>query len=111
MTANTHHFDALIATAGRELDRAHRGALSVEAGEIRRGLELALAALRDAGNMTPRPPGLDTANLTILADLTTALSTALTDLDTGQLSGMEAGIEAARRRLEALSSGGFTSAG
>ena len=104
MTANTHHFDALIATAGRELDRAHQGALSVEAGEIRRGLELALAALRDAGITTPRTDGLDTATLTILADLTTALTKALADLDAGQLSGMEVGIEAARRRLDAFSS-------
>lgn len=95
MTADKHHFDAFIATAKLELERAHRGALSAEAGEIRRGLELALTALREAaGEETSRP---DPVTLT---ELQATLATALTELDSGQLSGMEARIEAARHRLD-----------
>ena len=48
MTAEDHHQDALIETARLELDRAHRAALGMQAGEVRRGLELALAALQAA---------------------------------------------------------------
>lgn len=100
MTADKHHFDALIATAKLELERAHRGALSIEAGEIRRGLELTLAALRDAAAEEAGTP--DPA---ILAELQTTLTTALAELEQGQLSGMEARIEAARHRLDATTAG------
>ena len=98
MTPEEHHFDALIATAKLELERAHRGALSIEAGEIRRGLELALTALREAA-----AEELGTPDPATLAELQTSLTAALNELDQGQLSGMEARIEAARHRLDATS--------
>ncbi len=41
MPTEEHHAEALIETARLELDRAHRAALGMEAGEVRRGLELA----------------------------------------------------------------------
>ena len=100
MTADKHHFDALIATAKLELERAHRGALSIEAGEIRRGMELALTALREAAAEEAGTP--DPATLTELRE---TLTTALAELDGGQLSGMEARIEAARHRLDAADAG------
>ena len=100
MTADKHHFDALIATAKLELERAHRGALSIEAGEIRRGMELALTALREAAAGEAGIP--DPATLTGLRE---TLTTALAELDGGQLSGMEARIEAARHRLDAATAG------
>ncbi len=50
MSIEAHHRDALIETARSELERAHRAALAVEAGELRRGMTLAVAALRQAGD-------------------------------------------------------------
>ena len=104
MTADKHHFDALIATAKLELERAHRGALSIEAGEIRRGLELALTALREATGEAAETKEAAAPEPTTLAELQATLTTALAELDGGQLSGMEANIEAARQRLDAATS-------
>ena len=97
MTADNHHFDALIATARLELDRAHRAVLAVEAGEIRRGLELAIAALRDAATAPAGPdvaPSPETAG-----HIGTTLQTALADLDRGLLSELGTLLEGARKDL------------
>ncbi len=91
MTVEDHHQDALIETARLELDRAHRAALAMEAGEVRRGLDLALAALQgasaDGGEM--------------YATLAGQISTALADLDSGSLAEMAHIIEAVRKEIEA----------
>ncbi len=94
MSVEEHHRAALIETARAELDRAHRAALSVEAGEVRRGLTLALAALRSAAE-DGAPDG---AGYSALADRVAA---ALADLDTGSLAEMETLIEGVRKAIEA----------
>ena len=97
MPADHHHFDALIATARLELDRAHRAALAVEAGEIRRGLELAITALREAAAMPAGPevtPTPETAG-----QIGATLQTALADLDRGPLSELGTLLEQARKDL------------
>ena len=97
MTAETLHHDALIETARLELDRAHRAVLAVQAGEIRRGLELAMAALREAsgdGITSGATPGQD-----VLTSVSATLIKAQTDLDAGRLAELGALIEAARREL------------
>ena len=91
MTVDAHHQDALIETARLELDRAHRAALSMEAGEVRRGLELAHSALHEAGAEGAEPYGR----------LAGSLATALADLDAGSLAEMTKIIEAARKEIEA----------
>ena len=91
MTIEEHHQDALLETARLELDRAHRAALGMEAGEVRRGLELGFAALRALA------AGGD-AKFEALAG---RIATALGDLDTGSLSEMTKIIEAARKEIEA----------
>ncbi len=91
MTVEDHHQDALIETARLELDRAHRAAVAMEAGEVRRGLDLALAALRGAS--------ADGAQR--YATLAGQISTALVDLDTGSLAEMAHIIEAVRKEIEA----------
>ena len=63
----------------------------MEAGEVRRGLELAFAALREAA-----AGGSDTYDA-----LAGRIATALGDLDTGSLSEMTNIIEAARKEIEA----------
>jgi len=98
MTADIHHFEALIETARLELDRAHRAALSVEAGEIRRGLELSIAALRDAAEAsagTEVVPTPETAGR-----IGASLRTALADLDQGSLSELGTLLEKARKDLD-----------
>ncbi len=97
MTSENHHFDALIATARLELDRAHRAALAVEAGEIRRGLELAITALRDAA-AAPAGPGVAPSPETA-GRLRATLQTALADLDRGSLSELGTLLEQARKDL------------
>ncbi len=91
MTVEDHHQDALIETARLELDRAHRAALGMQAGEVRRGLELALAALQaaEAGESSPT------------AGLASRIGTALADLDRGSLVEMAQIIEAVRKEIEA----------
>ena len=91
MTTESHHQGALIETARLELDRAHRAALTMEAGEVRRGLELALAALREAASA-------GTPDYEALAG---RLATALSDLDSGSLAEMTHIIETARKEIGA----------
>ena len=92
MSVEAHHRDALIETAQAELDRAHRAAVSLEAGEMRRGLSLATAALRDASAIDPPDPGL--------GELAARVEKALADLDSGALAEMATLIEDVRKRLE-----------
>jgi hypothetical protein len=91
MSQDEHHQDALLETARLELDRAHRAALHVEAGEVRRGLELALAAFRSAGEVDNER----------YAPLASQLETALQALDAGSLAEMERIVEAVRKEIEA----------
>ena len=91
MTVEDHHEDALIETARLELDRAHRAALAMEAGEVRRGLELALAALRTA----------DSDGNGRYHGFVERIGTALADLDGGALIEMEQIIVAVRKEMEA----------
>ncbi len=94
MPAEAHHREALIETAREELTRAHRAAAATEAGEMRRGLTLGLAALREAAAVEP-----PLADLSGLAD---DVATALADLDNGKLAEMEQLVESVRTRLDAL---------
>ncbi len=101
MTLETHHQATLIETAKLELDRAHRAALALDAGELRRGLQIARDSLRQgavpvAGATAPSVPPADT-----LLRLAASLNQALTDLDDGQLSEMGNLVEAVRKELEA----------
>ena len=91
MTVEEHHQDALIETARLELDRAHRAALGMEAGEVRRGLELAVTALRSLAQAGEERYGT-------MAD---RVGTALADLDKGSLMEMAAIVEAVRKEIEA----------
>lgn len=91
------HYDALIATARLELDRAHRAALATEAGDIRRGLEMAIAALNDAAATPASPgvePGPDAAKV-----IAATLRSGLDDLSRGSLSELGNLLESARRDL------------
>ncbi len=95
MAQDAHHNEALLETAKQELDRAHHAALSMSAGEIRRGLDLALAALRDMADTGPPPAD-------IRHTCAGKVEQALTDLDAGALSKVGSLIEDVRKRLEAL---------
>ena len=86
MSQDEHHQEALIETARLELDRAHRGVISMEAGEVRRGLQLALAALR---GLAGEPYGV----------LAGRVESALADLDAGSLADMDNLIEAVRKDI------------
>jgi hypothetical protein len=90
MSIEAHHRDSLLQTVRLELNRAHRGARAMEAGEIRRGLELALKALRDL--MPDRPPEIP-------ADALDKVQTALADLDAGALADMDKLIEDVRAAI------------
>ena len=92
MSVEAHHRGALVETAQAELDRAHRAAMTLEAGEVRRGLSLALTALRDASALQPPDP--------VLGELAATVQKALADLDSGALAEMAALIEDVRKRLE-----------
>ncbi|WP_158747467.1 hypothetical protein [Acidisphaera sp. L21] len=85
MPTEDHHGDALLETARLELARAHRGVIAMDASEVRRGVEIALAALRDVPNQ-----GIAASKLT----------KALEDLDAGSLAEMDALIEEVRTALE-----------
>ena len=92
MSNEEHHRFTLIETARTELDRAHRGALAMEAGEVRRGLQLALAAMQEAAATdAPADPAL--------AASTAKLSAALSELDGGSLARMDTLIEELRVAL------------
>lgn len=92
-----HHGRALLETAQLELDRVHRAAVAANAGEIRRGLNLALAALQEAG-----AAGLGTEVEQAIQAIHDNLMTAQRDLDDGTLVRMEKLIETARSALAQL---------
>jgi hypothetical protein len=94
MSESAHHREALIETARLELGRAHKAALQMSAGEIRRGLELALDALVAVERDESDAAGLD--------GCTTKLRTALADLDAGSLAAMGSLIEDVRKTVETL---------
>jgi chromosome condensin MukBEF MukE localization factor len=102
MSAEAQHREALAETARLELDRAHRGALAMDAGEMRRGLEIALASLRDGASV---PAGGDDPEEEQrgkkLSELAGTLEKALAELDDGALSEMAILIEAVRKELGA----------
>lgn len=97
MSVEAHHGRALLEEAQLALDRVHRAALAANAGELRRGLELAITALREAGSAGLGPE----ADQAIGAAQAT-LESARTDLDGGALVEMEKLVEAARSDLAKL---------
>ena len=90
MSEDQHHHDALLETARTELGRAHQAAVAMSAADLRRGLQLALDALREAGSL---PGGLPSP------DVTGQVERALAELDSGQLADMERQLESARAAL------------
>ena len=101
MTLETRHQAMLIETAKLELGRAHRAALALDAGELRRGLQIARESLREgavpiADAATPAAPSTET-----LSRLIATLDRALTDLNEGRLSELGNLIEEVRKELEA----------
>ena len=97
MSIEAHHARALLETAQLELDRAHRAAVTANAGEIRRGLGLALAALQEAGSAD-----LGAAVNQTIGAVQADLASARAKLDNGALVEMEQLIEAARSSLAQL---------
>lgn len=97
MSIEAHHGRAALEEAQLALDRVHRAALAANAGEIRRGLDLAITALRDAASA-----GLGAAADEAIGAVQAKLEAARTDLDAGALMEMEKLIETARSSLAAL---------
>ena len=97
MSVEEHHGRALLEQAQLALDRVHRAALAANAGEIRRGLDLAVTALQEAGSA-----GLDADIGQAIGTVRATLEEARTDLDGGALVEMEKLIEAARSSLAKL---------
>ena len=87
-----HHHDALLETARTELGRAHAAAVAMSAAEIRRGLQLALDALREAAALPGGLPSPEVAG---------QVERALAELDSGELADMERQLEQARAALNA----------
>ncbi len=97
MSNEEHRQGSLIETAREELERTHRGVLAMDASEVRRGLELALNALRGASGQTDASdPALPNPRL---APAVEKLSKALADLDSGSLAEMDTLIEDVRSQL------------
>ncbi len=94
MSDDPHHRGALIETAGLQLDRAHLAATTMAGGEVRRGLSLALIALRDAARSA-------TGDDVSLNGIISRLEEAMADLEAGKLADMERLIETARTDLRA----------
>jgi hypothetical protein len=100
--AEAQHREALIETARLELGRAHRAALAMDAAEMRRGLELAIAALREGASVsTSENSHQDGQRSKWLSDHAESLEEALADLDDGSLLEMEKLIEGVRKELDA----------
>jgi hypothetical protein len=97
MSVETHHARALLEEAQLTLDRVHRAALAANAGELRRGLDLAVSALREAGSA-----GLGAEADQAIGTVQATLEAARTDLDGGALVEMEKLIETARNSLAKL---------
>ena len=94
MTVEIHHQASLIEAARLELERAHRAALALDAGEIRRGVQLALNALSEAAESPASVPSPET-----LHRLSATLGRALVDLQDGRLAELGSLLEAARKEL------------
>ena len=99
MTVETHHQASLIKAAQLELERAHRAALALDAGEIRRGVQLALDALRQAAVPVEGDAEGAVPPATTLHRLAGTLERVLADLQDGQLAELGALLEAARKEL------------
>lgn len=97
MSVEAHHGRALLEEAQLALDRVHRAALAANAGEIRRGLDLAITALRGA-----RSAGLSADAEQAIGTVQGNLEAARADLDGGALVEMEKLIETARSSLATL---------
>lgn len=97
MSVEAHHGRAALEEAQLALHRVHRAALAANAGEIRRGLDLAIAALREAV-----AAGLGAAADEAIGSVQAKLEAAKADLDGGALVEMEKLIEASRSSLAAV---------
>jgi hypothetical protein len=104
MPSDILHYNALIETARAELENAHRAALSAEAGDLRRGLQMSLDAMREAAAMQVDTPG-DGSELAagpeLLANMRGMVEKALAELEDGSLADMVSRIEDARKELGA----------
>ena len=97
MSTEAHHGRALIEEARLALDAVHRAALAADAGGLRRGLGVADALLQQT-----EPAGLGGEADAAIAIVRGDIATALTDLESGELVGMESLIESARAKLNAV---------
>lgn len=104
MTVETHHQASLVETARLELERAHRAALALDAGEIRRGVQLALDALRAAA--VPVEGEASVPPAAVLHRLAGTLERTLADLEDGRLAELGTLLEAARKELAGNSEAG-----
>lgn len=99
MTVETHHQASLIETAQLELERAHRAALALDAGEIRRGVQLALDALHQAAVPVAGETEALVPPSATLQRLAGTLDRVLADLQDGRLAELGALLEATRKEL------------
>ena len=97
MSTEAHHGRALIEEARLALDAVHRAALAADAGGLRRGLGVADTLLQQT-----EQTGLGSETDAAIAIVRGDIATALTDLNTGELVGMETLIEIARTKLNAV---------
>ena len=97
MSIEAHHGRALIEEAQLALDSVHRAALAADAGNLRRGLDMADALLQQSAQ-SGLGENADAAVAAVRADIATALA----DLESGALTSMEPLIEAARTKLMAV---------
>ena len=97
MSTEAHHGRALIEDARLALDAVHRAALAADAGGLRRGLGVADTLLQQT-----EQTGLGSEADTAIAAIRGDIATALTDLEAGELVGMETLIETARTKLNAI---------
>lgn len=97
MSVEAHHGRAALEEAQLALDRVHRAALAANAGELRRGLDLAITALREAESA-----GLGAPADQVIGTVQAKLEAARTDLNGGALVEMEKLVETARSSLATL---------
>lgn len=97
MSIEAHHGRALIEEAQLALDSVHRAALAADAGGLRRGLGVADSLLQQT-----EQAGLGGEAVAAIAAVRGDIATAIADLETGELVGMETLIETARTKLNAV---------
>ncbi len=97
MSTEAHHGRALIEEARLALDTVHRAVLAADAGGLRRGLGVADALLQQT-----LQAGLGSEADAAIAIVRGDIAKALTDLEAGELVGMEHLIETARTKLTAV---------